>query len=61
MFWQLSQSKNIRSRGDVIREVKRKYDAEILRIKLNEKRMVYRVRVLMPNGKITNVTVNARR
>ncbi len=57
----LSQEGNIRSRSDVISEVKQRYNAEVLRIKLNEKRMVYEVRVLMPNGKVKNITVSARR
>lgn len=57
----LSQSNNVRSRSDVMREVKQRYNAEVLRIELDEKRMVYRVRVLMPNGKVKNITVSARR
>lgn len=59
---QLSQKKKVRSRSDAIREVKSRYNnAEVLRIKLNEKSMVYQVRVLMPNGKVKNVTVSATR
>ena len=57
----LSQGDKVRSQSDVISEVKRRYNAEVLRIKLNEKRMVYEVRVLMPNGKVKNITVSARR
>ena len=58
---QLSQGSKVRSRSDVMREVKQRYNAEVLRIKLNEKRMVYQVRVLMPNGKVKNITVSAQR
>ncbi len=57
-----SQSGKVRSRSDVIREVKRRHpNAEILRIKLDERSMVYRVRVYLSNGVVKVVTVSARR
>lgn len=53
---------NLRSRSDVMQEVKRRYkNAEVLRIFLDERQQVYRVRVLMPNGKVRNLTISARR
>ena len=50
-----------RSKSDVMREAKRRYDARVLKITLNEKRGVYRVRLLMPNGKVRVVSINAKR
>jgi uncharacterized membrane protein YkoI len=52
---------NLRSRSDVIQEVKRRYDAEVLKISLDERTQVYRVRVLMPNGKVRDLKISARR
>jgi len=61
--YELSQNgkAKLRSRSDVIQEVKRKYNAEVLKISLDERQQVYRVRVLMPNGKVRNLRINARR
>lgn len=50
-----------RSKAEVMREAKRRYDARVLKITLNEKREIYRVRLLMPNGKVRVVSVSARR
>lgn len=50
-----------RSRSEVMREVKRRYDAKVLKISLNKQREVYNVRLLMPNGKVRNIQVSARR
>ena len=60
---QYSQSgnKSLKSRSDVIQEVKRKYKAEVLKISLNERKQVYDVRVLMKNGKVRNLQIAARR
>lgn len=60
---QLSQSRRggLKSRSQVIEEVKRRYDAEILKISLDERQQVYRVRVLMKNGKVRNLQISARR
>ena len=56
------QSGNLRSRREVIQEVKRRYNnAEVLKITLDERRQVYKVRILMPNGKVRNLTIDARR
>lgn len=61
--YQLSQNGrgNLRSRSDVIQEVKQRYNAEILKISLDDRKQVYRVRVLMPNGKVRNLQISARR
>ena len=56
-----AEKNDFRPKSEVVREVKRRYDARVLKISLNEKRGVYRVRILMPNGKVRNLTVNARR
>lgn len=48
-----------RSKAEVMRDVKRRYDARVLKITLNRQRDIYRVRVLMPNGKVRNITVSA--
>ena len=60
--YQLSQNgrANLRSRSDVVKEVKRRYNAEILKISLDERQQVYKVRVLMPNGKVRNLRISAR-
>ncbi len=52
---------SLKSRSDVIAEVKRRYNAEVLKISLDERQQVYRVRVLMKNGKVRNLQVSARR
>lgn len=49
-----------RSRSAVISEVKQRFNAKVLKISLNEKEGVYNVRVLMPNGKVRSLQVNAR-
>jgi hypothetical protein len=61
--FQYSQNRrsNLRSRSDVIHEVKTRYNAEVLKITLDERQQLYRVRVLMPNGKVRNLQVSARR
>ncbi len=61
--YQLSQNSRakLRSRSDVMQEVKRTYKAEILKISLDESKQVYRVRVLMPNGKVRNLEISAQR
>ena len=56
-----AQSGNVRSESDIIREVKQRYKAEVLRINYNAKAKAYKVRVLMPNGKVRNLTISARR
>ena len=51
---------NIRSKSDVMREVKQRYNAKVLKISLNDKSGIYYVRVLMPNGKVRSLQVSAR-
>ena len=60
-IYQRAEKNEFRSKSDVMREVKRRYDARVLKISLNEQRGIYRVRILMPSGKVRNITVNARR
>ncbi len=59
----LAQSDNsqLRSRSEVVREVKRQYNAEVLKIRLNQQRTAYKVRILMPSGRVREVSVSARR
>ncbi|GHA15654.1 hypothetical protein GCM10008090_26530 [Arenicella chitinivorans] len=57
----VAQNGEIRSRNDVIQEVKRRYNAKVLRIELSRDQTVYRVRILMPDGKVRNLSINARR
>ncbi len=51
----------LRSRSEVVRQVKRDYNAEVLKISLNSSGSAYRVRILMPNGRVKEITVSARR
>ena len=57
----VAQNGEIRSRNDVIQEVKRRYNAKVLRIELSRDQTVYHVRILMPDGKVRNLSINARR
>lgn len=54
-----SDRRRLRSRNEVVREVKRRYDAEVLRISLNKNRSAYKVRILLRNGKVRNLQVPA--
>ena len=56
-----NENANLRSRSDVMQEVKRRYNAEVLKITLDQRQQIYRVRVLMPNGKVRNLQISARR
>ena len=66
--WNKSSYKNapkyaqdkFRSRSEVMNEVKQNYNAKVLKISLNEETGVYHVRMLMPNGKVRSIKVNAR-
>lgn len=51
----------LRSKSEVVREVKQRYDAEILKISLNQQRETYQVRILLPNGRVKQISVNAQR
>lgn len=59
----LAQNKRseLRSRSEVVEEVKRRYNARVLRISLNRQQEIYDVRVLMPNGKVKNIKMSATR
>ncbi|MEM7361143.1 MAG: hypothetical protein AAF431_18795 [Pseudomonadota bacterium] len=59
--WVQNNRGNFRSKAEVVREVKRRYNAKVLKISLNEQRAVYNVRMLMPSGKVRNIQVSARR
>lgn len=56
-----SQSRSLRSRSEVIRDVKSRYNAEVLKVTLSQNSRFYNVRVLMPNGKVKNIQVSAER
>lgn len=56
-----SSRQNIRSRSEVMKEVKRRYNAQVLKIVLNDNASAYRVRILMPNGRVKEVSVSATR
>jgi len=55
-----AQNNKVRSRSEVMNEVKQRYNAKVLKISLNEQAGVYNVRVLMPNGKVRSIQVSAR-
>lgn len=61
--YRLSQSSqgSLRSQSDVIREVKSRYNAEVLKISLSSNGRNYRVRILKQDGTITIVKVRAIR
>ncbi len=50
-----------RSQSEVVRQVKRQYNAEVLKISMNQSGSAYRVRILMPNGRVREVSVSAYR
>ncbi len=55
-----AQSDAIKSKGEVIREVKRRYpNAKVLRVKLNQSGTAYQVRILLPNGKVKSIKISA--
>lgn len=54
-----SRSINLRSKSDVVREVKQRYNAQVLKIKLNQNGSAYRVRILLPSGRVKEVSVSA--
>jgi len=61
-FLRYAQSSNFRSKGEVMSEVKRKNKgAKILRIKLDAASGKYKVRILMPSGKVRSIQVNAKK
>lgn len=58
-FW--AQNQPLRSKAEVVSEVKQRYQARVLKIRLNQSRTAYKVRVLLPNGKVKEVRVRATR
>lgn len=50
-----------RSQSEVMREVKSRYNGRVVKMSLNESTAMYSVRVLLPNGKIKNISVSARK
>lgn len=51
----------LKSRSEVVREVKRRYNARVIKISLNGAKTMYRVRILLPSGKVRNISVNAKK
>jgi hypothetical protein len=52
---------DLRSRSDVMNEVKKRYDAKVLKISLNSHTGIYNVRILLPNGKVRNIQISRKR
>ena len=59
--WVKNDEQAFRSKSEVVQAMKRRHNAKVLKITLNEQRAVYRVRLLMPSGKIKDIQVSARR
>ena len=58
---QSQSSSALKSKSEVMREVKRRYNGQVVKISLNDRTQTYSVRVLLPNGKVKNLTVSARK
>lgn len=57
-----AQNSKQRSKSEVMNEVKKRYkNAKILRVKRNSSGTSYSVRILLPNGKVRNVSVSAQK
>ena len=56
-----SSSQAVRSKSDVVRDVKQRYNAQVLKITLDQNKATYRVRLLLPSGRIKEVSVSAKR
>lgn len=54
-----AQNNNVRSKSEVVRQVKQEYNAEVLKITLNSDGTAYKVRILMPDGRVRQITVSA--
>jgi len=61
MRWARNSQGTLLSKSDVIRAVKKRYNARVLKINLKKSHSIYSVRILMPSGKIKNIQINARR
>lgn len=55
------QRKRLRSRDAVVREVKETFNAKVLKVSLDKRNLVYNVRVLMPNGRVRRLQIDAQR
>ncbi len=56
------QSKQERiGKSEIVRKVKQRFDAQVLRISLNKSGTAYRVRVLMPDGRVRVIVMEAYR
>jgi len=51
----------LRSRSEIVSEVKRRYNGKVLKITLNQQKTMYIVRVYMPNGKVRTIQINAKK
>lgn len=62
-FRNIAQNSNasFRSKSEVMSEVKARYNAKVLKITLNENTASYSVRALLPNGKVKNLRISARK
>ncbi len=59
---QLGKSSTVlRSKSEVMQEVKSSYNGQVVKMSLDEKTATYSVRVLLPNGKVKNISVSARK
>lgn len=54
-------SKNLRSKSEVMQEVKQRYNGKVVKISLNERTYMYNVRVLLPSGKVKNLSISAQK
>lgn len=54
-------SSSLRSKSEVMQEVKSRYNGQVVKISLNDRTQMYSVRVLLPNGKVKNLSVSARK
>ena len=51
----------LRSKNEVMQEVKSRYNGQVVKISLNDRTQMYSVRVLLPNGKVKNLSVSAKK
>ena len=54
-------SKTLRSKSEVMQEVKQRYNGKVVKISLNERTSMYNVRVLLPSGKVKSVSISAQK
>jgi len=56
-----TSSQSLRTKSEVMQEVKKQYNGMVLKMSLNQSAEMYSVRVLLPSGKIKNISVSAVR